>query len=418
MSGYCHVCYSPIDGRSKAAERFSVSTKSVYLDATSFHLHGRYDDDEGHDPEEIRMTYGYSRDHRSDLKQIVVDLMSTKDGEVPLFLRVADGNEADQAVFAELLKDFRTRLDLDALFVADGALYSADNLASLGNLRWLCRVPRTLGEARRALAQTPREEFVQSSLHEGYRIAEIESDYGGVAQRWMVIHSEQLHKAASERLQRHLSRREKELGRELSRLRSKTFACRTDATEAAEAFAAEHLQNHHRLAEPQIVAVARHGKRGRPAKGAEPEEIRYRIKTEIKRDEQTIEEELEHSGRYILATNVLSKPEEPTSDELLAEYRGRQSVERGFRFLKDPMFFAASVFVKTPRRVAAIAMVMGLCLLVYALGGRTLRQTLEQSGASIRHQRGKPTQRPTLRWVGQRDILHLLTHLGSQDIRS
>jgi len=267
------------------------------------------------------------------------------------------------------------------------------------------------------LAQTPREEFVQSSLHEGYRIAEIESDYGRVAQRWMVVHSEELQKAASGRLERRLSRREKELGRELSRLRSKTFACRADATEAAEAFAAEHLKNHHRLADQQIVAVARYGKRGRPTKGAEPEEIRYRIKTEIKRDEQTIEEELEHSGRYILATNVLSKPEEPTSDELLAEYKGRQSVERGFRFLKDPMFFASSVFVKTPRRVAAIAMVMGLCLLVYALGERSLRQTLEQSGASIRHQRGKPTRRPTLRWVFQLfQAVHLLSVDGSKQI--
>jgi transposase len=77
-----------------------------------------------------------------------------------------------------------------------------------------------------------------------------------------------------------------------------------------------------------------------------------------------IEEELEDSGRYILATNILSTLEEPTSDKLLAEYRGRLSIERGFRFLKDPMFFASSMSVKTPRRVAAIAMVMGLCLLV------------------------------------------------------
>jgi transposase len=80
--------------------------------------------------------------------------MSTGDGGVPLFLRVANGNEADQAVFAELLRDFRARLDLDALFVADSALYSAQNLATLGNLRWVCRVPRTLGEAGRVLAET------------------------------------------------------------------------------------------------------------------------------------------------------------------------------------------------------------------------------------------------------------------------
>jgi transposase len=52
----------------------------------------------------------------------VVDLMSTGDGGIPLFLRVADGNESDAAVFAELIKDFRARVNLDALFVAEAAL--------------------------------------------------------------------------------------------------------------------------------------------------------------------------------------------------------------------------------------------------------------------------------------------------------
>ena len=266
---------------SKAAERFGSPTKSVHLDATSFHLHGRYDDEGQEEPEEIRITYGYSREHRPDLKQFVVDLISSGDGGVPLFLRVADGNEADQAVFAELHTDFRARLNLDALFVADSALYSAQNLATLGNLRWLCRVPRTLGEAGRVLAETPREAFVESGLHQGYRIAQTQSNYAGVAQRWLIVHSEKLRKAASERLERHLSLREKELGRQLSRLSHKTFACRADAFQAAEAFASEHLENHHRLDDPQIVRVARYGKRGRPAKGAEPEEIRYGIKAKL-----------------------------------------------------------------------------------------------------------------------------------------
>src|SRR3954470_17805307 len=60
---------------SKASKRFGLpKTKSVHLDATSFHLHGRYRDDERGkeeecEAEEIRITYGYSREHRPDLKQ-------------------------------------------------------------------------------------------------------------------------------------------------------------------------------------------------------------------------------------------------------------------------------------------------------------------------------------------------------------
>lgn len=419
---------------SKAAERFGLpEAGSVHLDATSFHLHGRYDETgggEGREPEEIRVTHGYSRDHRPELKQFVVDLMTTGDGGIPLFFRVADGNEADQAVFADLIKDFRARLELDALFVADAALYGAENLASLGELRWLCRVPRTLAEARRVLAETPPEAFVRSELHKGYRIARTRSEHGGVEQRWLVVHSEELEQAARQRLERRLARRERELDGELKRrllARKVSFACRADAEEAVEAFAAEHLRRrrgnkHHRLATaapPRIVEETRYAKPGRPPRGTAPEEVRYRVaEVEVERDEAAIEEELRYSGRYVLATNVLEEGEEGlTDDGLLAEYKGRHAVERGFRFLKDPLFFAASVFVKSPKRVAAVAMVMGLCLLVYALGERSLRGALDEAGATIRHQGGKPTRKPTLRWVFQLfQAVHLLKVDGAERI--
>ena len=156
--------------------------------------------------------------------------------------------------------------------MADAALYGAENLASLGELRWLCRVPRTLKEARRVLAETPREAFVRSAAHEGYRFAEAKSEHGGVKQRWLVVHSEELEKAARQRLERRLLLRERELEGELKRLllaRKVSFACRADAEEAVETFAAEHLRGkkgYHRLAAAsppfEIVEEARYAKPG------------------------------------------------------------------------------------------------------------------------------------------------------------
>ena len=57
--------------------------------------------------------------------------------------------------------------------------------------------------------------------------------------------------------------------------------------------------------------------------------------------------------------------------------------------------------LNTPRRVAALAMVMGLCLLVYTLGQRQLRQALANAEETIPNQLKKPTSTPTLRWVFQ-----------------
>jgi transposase len=52
-------------------------------------------------------------------------------------------------------------------------------------------------------------------------------------------------------------------------------------------------------------------------------------------------------------------------DERIVKYKEQQSAERGFGFLKDPLFFTDSVFLKSPERREALTLVMGLCLLIY-----------------------------------------------------
>jgi transposase len=75
------------------------------------------------------------------------------------------------------------------------------------------------------------------------------------------------------------------------------------------------------------------------------------------------------------------------------------------------------VFLHTPERVAALAMVMGLCLLVYSLGQRSLRQALAQAKQTINNQLGKSTAKPTLRWVFQCFMsIHLLTVNGVKHV--
>jgi transposase len=86
---------------------------------------------------------------------------------------------------------------------------------------------------------------------------------------------------------------------------------------------------------------------------------------------------------------------------MLSKYKGQQAVERGFRFLKDPMFLTDSVFLKSPERIEALGLIMGLCLLVYTLGQRQLRQTLQRRKTKNPNQLGRLTDRPTLRWLFQ-----------------
>jgi len=90
-----------------------------------------------------------------------------------------------------------------------------------------------------------------------------------------------------------------------------------------------------------------------------------------------------------------------SDEEVLKAYKEQHSVERGFRFLKDPLFFAHSIFLKNENRIVALIMVMGLALLVYSIAQRKLREALERENETIPDQRIKPTKKPTMRRVFQ-----------------
>jgi len=77
---------------------------------------------------------------------------------------------------------------------------------------------------------------------------------------------------------------------------------------------------------------------------------------------------------------------ELSAEEMLKQYKNQQSCERGFRFLKDPFLLIKSVYVKSPKRVEVMGILMGLCLLVYNIGQRMIRQELNKRGEKIRNQ--------------------------------
>jgi transposase len=397
-----------------AAKCFGVDLHSLHLDSSSMHVDGNYysTTEAGAETGGIKITYGYSRDHRPDLKQFVVDLICSGDGDIPLYLRVGDGNEADSAMFAKLVREFRQQWQIDALFVADAALYTAENLAQMNQLRWVSRVPATLKDAQDLLINLHPDALVPSELS-GYKIAAVGDRYSGISQRWLLVESQA-------RLESDLAQLDKQIAKKLAsgatglrRLLREQFACQPDALQAATKF--DGALPFHQLADVEAIEVVQHQGRGRPKKDSLAQK-HYQLRATLVPDEQAIAIQQQRAGRFILATNVLDSSE-LGDDDILREYKAQQSTERGFRFLKDPLFFTSSVFLNTEERVAAVAMVMGLCLLVYSLGQRSLRQALACAKPTIDNQLGKPTAKPTLRWVFQCFMsIHLLTVNGVKHI--
>ncbi|WP_202223345.1 IS1634 family transposase [Okeania sp. KiyG1] len=143
---------------------------------------------------------------------------------------------------------------------------------------------------------------------------------------------------------------------------------------------------YHRLTNIGVQLKPHYECPGRPSKEELPQRYTYHLQGTLALDEEAVALQRNQAGRFILATNLLDDELWP-NEIILQEYKNQQSYERGFRFLKDPLFFAYRMFVKLPQRVAALAMIMGLCLLVYSIGQRQLRSSLSEAIETIPNQR-------------------------------
>jgi hypothetical protein len=176
----------------RARRAFGITARQVHVDTTSFAVTGDYASDL--DAHTLAVTYGYSRDHRADLKQWMLALATTRHGDVPLFCQALDGNASDKVTLvaavealAEQLRAAADSEDAAPLFVADSGLYTADNVARLSaaGVRWISRVPDTSKEARAALGASEDAWGHDGDLH----WAAIPQAPEG--QRWVVVRTTQ-----------------------------------------------------------------------------------------------------------------------------------------------------------------------------------------------------------------------------------
>tara|TARA_B100001971_G_C17963667_1_gene418735 strand:+ start:103 stop:708 length:606 start_codon:yes stop_codon:yes gene_type:complete len=79
-----------------ACQQEGVDRRFRHVDTTTFSLHGDYVPER--DEQAILITQGYSKDHRPDLKQAVLELMTAQDGGIPLVSQSWDGNASDTTI--------------------------------------------------------------------------------------------------------------------------------------------------------------------------------------------------------------------------------------------------------------------------------------------------------------------------------
>jgi transposase len=405
----------------KALEVYAIPTPWLHQDTTTITLYGAYED-APKTPEAPRPAYGHSKDGRDDLKQVLLSLGVSGDGGLPVRVGIRDGNTSDSTETPVAIEECLA-LGLDGVMgiVADSKAYCKRTLGVCLEKRigLITLVPRTCairqeleawGQQQPALplllekpGRTRREMPRRWQGRGVSRQVDVEYSDGRVVQealRFVVVHSSQLAQQQAHTYAMAQAKEAERVAEHRRRVETRRFACAPDAEAASADYAGRGQGRRGRRPRPwQYHAVryrvvpetrrTRHARRGRPAKAEPPPtETCYRLVVEV----EALDNAQEENGWTVLATTVQS---EICSDaEILQAYQEQHtSVEPGFRWIKNPAAIRP-VWLEKPERIAALAMLTVLGLLVYAVIQRQVRLYLHTHGQRLPGNKGE-TAMPT-----------------------
>ena len=205
-------------------------------------IDGRYNSDQEPEDQVVHITRGYSRDHRPDLNQVMLELIVEHQAGIPVLMQPLRGNSSAAQDFGEVIRTYVQQLHLTygmTYLVANSALYSAANLQKL--------------------AQT--------------HMNELTSLYGGVQQRWILIYSAPRQTQPQRTVDQQWRKQSDKEAQALKQVCDTAFACEADARQALAAFAKD-LQATF-MTTSTVRAQPRYGKRGRPRQDAQPDHVVY-----------------------------------------------------------------------------------------------------------------------------------------------
>jgi transposase len=348
---------------SRARQIFGIKAQQIHVDTTSFSVSGEYTGAEAReDATVIAITYGYSRDHRADLKQWMLTLATTHDSDVPVYMQPLNGNSSDKVSLLAAITAIQTQLreagEEPNVYVADNGVYSQTNMKqlNLAGVKWVSRVSQTLTEAKALLEQGSQswQQSEDATVHWFSR----ELDLPQGRERWVVVYTQASLQRAQSTVQRQVSKAQTTWEQKCWHLGNRCFACEADAREA---FERELKEKPAWLnVDSALLAHPQYGGKGRPHKGASPVGQQWQIVATVTVNQEQVAQQAFRNACWIVGTNVL-EPAVLSDQLLIATYKGQGSPERGFRFLKDPLFLASSVFVKKPQRIMALSFIMVLC---------------------------------------------------------
>jgi len=375
----------------------------IHCDTTSFSLEGAYERQS-----DLQITYGYSKDRRPDLKQIVLGLGVTPE-RLPILANIENGNTSDKTwnfTFIRKLRQTLSQADWEQLlYVADSALVTKRNLRYMGRVK-LCFVSRlpdlfSEGEKLKDLAWQANTWQEVGALREGtgaaqYRMQSFMHTLCGRPYHFVVVYSSKLDERKERSFTRQIGQEKDKLQREAATFMETGYHCEADAQQAIDAWGHAHKSRWWSIAwtVQTVTAQVKRAGRGRPRKDEEPVlETRYTpVLDQITRNEGEIEAHRQRLSTFVLISNTT--PDRYDALELLRHYKGQEAAETRFRLLKDPQL-VDGIYLKTPERIAALGVVMVMALLLYGILEDRVRRKMEEEAVPLRIPNRPRNYKPT-----------------------
>ena len=376
-------------------QRFGVRFTQLHNDSTTIRFCGQYRAARGRRLRGRRapwITYGHSKDHRPDLKQLLVALTTSADGGVPVHFRCADGQTNDSQTHIETWDALRQVAGRpDFLYVADSKLCTRENMDHIDRQRgrFVTVLPRSRLEDRefRKWIQThePSWELVWDRPNPRRK--------GGPRDRWYVFRGPLPSREAWPviwvwstllTLRQEQSRRERLAAalEALGELRTRLASPRTRLRTAREVERrVEHILAQHKVGRYLHVRRLereehrfRQWRRGRPGSQTAYRRLtRRRWDVEWTLAEAALAYDRKSDGMYPLLTNDRTL----TLAQVLEAHKGQPTIEKRFEQTKT-VHEIAPVFLKNEGRIEALFTLYFLGLLVQALIERELRLAMKR----------------------------------------
>jgi transposase len=417
-----------------AVRAFAIDLTELHQDTTTVTLSGAYANQlpAEHTDRPPRITFGYNKDHRPDLKQLLYSITITADGAVPVHCKTYDGNTTDDQVHRDTWDFVRQILGhTDFLYVADSKLCSRENLShiSTGQGRFLTIMPRTRAEDAWFREHLPSNALPWREVHRQANPRRRDGPdlvYQGVeSPRRSVEGYRVLWYRSSQKAEQDRQHRRQRLDRAYARLdalhsRPRPFKSHPEAQQAGQrVIEEEQVQRWLRVVvRPHVQEEHKQVSPGRPGPDTEYRRVEHwYFRPEFVEDAPALQREALCDGLFPLLTN----DEALGLAEALLKYKYQPFVEKRHEQLKS-VFGVAPLWLKNVGRIDSLLWLYYVVELTQALLEREVRRRMQaQDCKSLAlYPEGRPSEGPTAELVlaaleGQRR--HRLLDGHGQELR-